>query len=402
MAAFESISLPQARRIALAAQGFNDPPPRGRIDRRHLRRVLQRTGLLQIDSVNVVVRAHYAPLFSRLGPYPMPLIDTMAYTDGDLFEYWGHEACVLPVQWQPLFRWRMARAERGELWGSIAKLGLERPDLIAAVLAEVAQRGPVRAGDLDREPRQPRTGMWSWNDTKRALEWLYWIGRVTVRRRNFHRYYDLAERTIPARILATPTPADADAHRELLRIAARSTGVGTAADIADYFRIRMPLARPRIAELVEAGELTPVRVEGWREEAYLSPAAVLPRRVEARALLSPFDPVVWFRPRAQRLFGFHYRIEIYVPQAQRRYGYYVLPFLLGDRLVARVDLKAQRAEGRLLVKGAWAEADVTPREIAPALIAELRSLAGWLGLESLAVLDNGELAPALRAVAMAG
>ena len=393
----ESLSLSQARRIALAAQGFADPRPAGRIDRRHLRRVLARTAVLQIDSVNVVARAQYLPLFSRLGPYPMPLIDALAYDDGELFEYWCHEAALAPVQWQPLFRWRMARAQRGEMWGGVARLGRERPDYVAHVKSEIEQRGPLRPADLRQQPRGPRTEMWDWDDEKRALEWLFWTGQVAVRRRSFQRYYDLAERVLPGDVLAAPTPTDEDAHRELLRIAARSHGVGTAADLADYFRLKMPAARPRLAELVEAGELLPVQVEGWTEAAYLHPEAKLPRWIRTQALLAPFDPVVWFRPRGERLFGFHYRIEIYVPPAKRRYGYYVLPFLLGERLVARVDLKADRTNQRLLVRGAWAEPGTDVSATAGALAAELDSMAQWLGLHDVSLINNGDLAPALRA-----
>ena len=397
MGAVESLSLSQARRIALAAQGFADPRPAGRIDRRHLRRVVGRTAVLQIDSVNVVARAHYLPLFSRLGPYPMPLIDALAYDDGELFEYWAHEAALAPVEWQPLFRWRMARARRGEMWGGIARLGRERPEYIAHVRSEIERRGPLRPADLRERPRGPRTEMWDWDDAKRALEWLFWAGEVAVRRRGFQRVYDLAERVLPAKVLAAPTPSDEDAHRELLRIAARSHGVGTAADLADYFRIKMPAARPRLAELVGAGDLTQVAVDGWNEPAYLHPEARLPRWIRTQALLAPFDPVVWFRPRAERLFGFHYRIEIYVPPPKRRYGYYVLPFLLGDRLVARVDLKADRGAGRLLVRGAWAEAGADVTATAGALAEELRAMAEWLELTDVVVSNNGDLAPPLRA-----
>ena len=397
--AAEPLSLSQARRIALAAQGFADPRPRARIDRRHLRRVVAHTSVLQIDSVNVVARAHYLPLFARLGAYPMPLIDALAYDDGELWEYWVHEAALAPVALQPLFRWRMARAQRGEMWGGVARLGRERPDYVAHVRSEIERRGPLRPADLRDAPRGPRTQMWDWDDEKRALEWLFWTGQVAVRRRGFQRHYDLAERVLPADVLAAPTPSDEDAHRELLRIAARSHGVGTAADLADYFRLKMPAARPRLAELVEAGDLIPVEVEGWPEPAYVDRAARLPRWIRAQALLAPFDPVVWFRPRAERLFGFHYRIEIYVPPAKRRYGYYVLPFLLGDRLVARVDLKADRAAGRLLVRGSWAEEHADVNATAAALAEELGAMAQWLDLTGVDVADRGDLAPALRAIA---
>ena len=399
----ESVSLAQARRIALAAQGFADPRPTGRIDRRHLRRVLARTQLLQIDSVNVAVRAHDAPAFSRLGPHPRDLLHTAAYRHRDLFEYWGHEASYLPVPLQPLFRWRMARAERGEMWGGLVNIARQRPDLIADVVRRLETDGPVRAGDLDAQERRHPGTMWSWSDAKKALEWLFWTGRVSVLERagNFERRYDLTERVLPRHVLAQPTPSEQDAHRELLRLAGRAHGIGTLADLADYFRIKVPQARPRIAELVEEGALRPVDVEGWKDVAYLDPQAQRPRRIRANALLSPFDPVVWFRPRAERLFDFHYRIEIYVPAAKRRYGYYVLPFLHGDRIAARVDLKADRQAGALLVKGAWGEAHAHPEDTAVALAEELHTMARWLGLNRVTVSDIGDLAGTLQRAARA-
>ncbi len=310
----EELSGGQARRIALAAQGFTDPPPGGVVDRRHLRRVLRRTGLLQIDSVNVLARAHYLPAFSRLGPYPVAQLDRMAYADRELFEYWGHEASLLPVDLHPLLRWRMARAATGEAWGGLVRLARERPDLVARVEAEVAGRGPLRAGELS-EPGARRGSWWGWDDTKQAFEWLFWTGRFAVARRgaNFERLYDLSERVLPPAILAAPTVEQDAAQRALLLRAARSLGVGTARDLADYHRINIREARARVAELAEDGALLPVRVEGWRDPAFLHPEARLPRWVRARALLVPFDPLIWERSRVERLFGFHLRIEIYTP-----------------------------------------------------------------------------------------
>jgi len=393
----ESLSSSQARRIALAAQGFTDPPPTGRVDRRHFRRVLGRVGLLQLDSVNVAVRAHYMPLFSRLGPYDRDALDRWAYSSGELFEYWGHEASLLPVELHPLLRWRMTRALDGETWGGVRKVAQDRPEFVAAVLDEVRRRGPLRAGAIDDGPRVRRGTMWDWSDAKKALEWLFWTGQVTpARRERFERLYDLTERVLPARVLAMPTPSEEDAHRELLVRAARHHGVGTARDLADYFRLPIIHARARLAEAVEDGRLVKAQVEGWREPAYLHPEARLPRRVRARALLSPFDPVVWERGRAQRLFAFHYRIEIYVPAPKRQWGYYVYPFLLDDRLVARVDLKADRRAGRLLVHGAWGEDDADPASTASALHEQLQAMAGWLGLDEVTVGDRGDLSGALR------
>ncbi|MGD9694370.1 MAG: winged helix-turn-helix domain-containing protein [Thermoleophilia bacterium] len=387
----------QARRIALAAQGIGEPAPAARIDRRHLRRVLARTALLQIDSVNVLERAHYLPAYSRLGPYPTAILDDMAWgRRPELFEYWGHEASLLPQPLQPLLRWRMERARRGETWGVMARLARERPDLVERVRGEVAARGPVRPADIDGHGRAG-PGMWERSEVKQVLEWLFWTGEVAVaRREGFARLYDLPERVLPPAVLAAPTPSEEDAHRRLLLVAARSLGVATAGDLADYFRIRVPLARPRIAELVEDGALRPVTVRGWSEPAFMHPEARLPRRVRAATLLSPFDPLVWERSRAERLFGFRYRIEIYVPRHRRVHGYYVLPFLWDDRLAARVDLKADRARGVLLALSAHAEDGHGHGPLAEALAAELRRLAGWRGLGRVEAADRGDLAPALR------
>jgi len=391
------ISLAVARRIALAAQGFTDRRPAGVPDRRHLRRVLSRVGLLQIDSVNVVVRSHYLPLYSRLGPYPVSLLDRAAYADHELFEYWGHEASLLPVSLQPALRWRMARAaEQFATWGRPARLAKERPNYIAAVLAEVAARGPIGAGDLDGD-RPRRTGpWWDWHDGKVALEWLFWTGQVTTAdRRGFERRYDLTERVLPRAVLAAPTPSVQDGQRELVRVAARACGVATEADLRDYFRLTPAESRARVGELTEAGELLPVRVRGWRQPAYLHAAAKMPRRAGARALLSPFDSLVWERARTERLFGFRFRLEIYTPAPRRVHGYYVLPFLLGSSLVARVDVKADRGAGTLRVLGSYAE-QAAPAETGTELAAELRSLAGWLGLDRVEVQDRGDLAADLQ------
>jgi uncharacterized protein len=388
----ESLSPAQARRVALAAQGFADPPPGGAPDRRHLRRVLGRIGLLQIDSVNVLQRAHYLPLYSRLGPYPTALLDAAVYRrPRELFEYWGHEASLLPLRLHPYLRWRMAD---GHAWGGVARLAAEQPGLIEWVRAEVAEKGPLTAAEVEADsPR--RTGHWGWNwsDAKRALEWLFWKGEVLVARRNsgFARIYDVPERILPARILETPTPTPEEARRELIRISAGALGVATEGDLRDYFRLPVAGFRAALHDLVDAGELIPVEIPGWRQPGYLHRDAKVPRRIRAATLLSPFDPVVWRRERAERLFGFTYRIEIYTPAAQRLYGYYVLPFLLGDRLVARVDLKADRAAGVLRIPGAWAETGA-PGETAAALATELRRLATWLGLSEVAPPERGDLA----------
>ena len=394
-----SMSLAQARRLALAAQGFARPRPAATPDRRHLRRVVAHTQLLQIDSVNVLQRAHYLPAYSRLGAYATTLLDRMAFRDRELFEYWGHEASLIPMALHPLFRWRMKRAEeKYETWGRVAQLARERPGYVDHVLESVRAHGPLTAGELAAEEER-NTDYWGWNwtDAKTALEFLFWTGRVTtVTRRNFERVYDVTERVIPQRVLDLPTPTEEEAHRELLLLAAASCGIGTAGDLADYFRIKTPQARPRLAELVDAGLLDEVSVEGWRNPAYVLPGVAVPRRIAARSLLVPFDPLIWERDRAERLFGFRYRVEIYVPQPKRVHGYYVLPFLLGDRLVARVDLKSDRQRRRLLVQAAYAE-PAAPAETADALAAELRDLAAWLDLDAVAVARRGDLAPALAA-----
>jgi len=393
----DSLSPAQARRIALAAQGFADPAPAGEPGRRHLRRVLGRIGLLQIDSVNVLQRAHYLPLYSRLGPYRTELLDALTYRrPRELFEYWGHEASLLPLRLHPWLRWRMAD---GHAWGGVARVARDHPELIGWVRDEVAGKGPLTAAELEADvPR--RTGNWGWNwtATKIALEWLFWRGEVLVARRNsgFARVYDLPERILPAEVLAAPTPPPAEALRELIRISSAALGVATEADLRDYFRLPVAGFRTAVHELVDAGELRPVEVDGWRQPGYLHHQARLPRSIRAATLVSPFDPVVWRRERAERLFGFSYRIEIYTPAAKRIYGYYVLPFLLGDRLVARVDLKADRAAGLLRIPAAWGEPDA-PAETPAALAAELHRLAGWLGLDGVAAPERGDLAGSLAA-----
>jgi uncharacterized protein YcaQ len=396
----ERLSLAQARRVALAAQGFADPPPGGGAPTgRSVTRLFDRVGIVQIDSVNVLSRAHYLPLFARVGPYDRALMDRPAhYAPRRLFEYWGHEASLIPVALQPLLRWRMERAA-ADAWGGMRRIQRERPELVAQVLAEVRASGPVPASEVLEHERPKRTGpWWDWSDVKRAFEWLFWSGQVTsARRRGFERLYDLPERVLPAEVIKTPTPPIDEAQRGLLKVAARSLGVGTARDLRDYFRLPAEDAKARLPELVESGELLEVEVEGWRQPAYLDPAARLPRRVRARALVGPFDSLIWERDRTERLFGFRYRIEIYVPAPQRVHGYYVLPFLLGDRLVARADLKADRKRSALLVQAAHAEPDAPP-ETAAELGEVLESMAGWLELDRVEVVRRGDLAPALGAL----
>lgn len=390
----DTLSAAQARRIALAAQGFARPLPAGTVDRRHVRRLFGDVGLVQIDSVNVVVRSQELPLWSRLGHHGREIVAGLA-ADGELFEYWAHEASLVPVERYPLFRWKMARDHQ---WRAITELNRRQPGYVDDVLAQVRERGPLRVSEL-QAPGTKSGPWWGWSSGKIALEHLFWTGQVSARRLpTFERVYDLTERVVPARVLAQPAPEADDARRELLRLASRSLGVATAADLCDYYRLNVPASKPRIAELVESGDLRPVRVEGWKDPAYLARDAATPRRITAAALLSPFDSLVWFRPRTERLFGFHYRLELYTPAPKRVYGYYVLPFLLGDQLVGRVDVKADRKAGTLLVPGAFAELGHPPEAVAEELADELRAFAEWLGLHRVVMGDRGELAAPLRAL----
>jgi uncharacterized protein len=395
------LSAAEARRIALAAQGFADPRPSGRVDARHIRRVLERVGLLQLDSVNVFCRSHYLPVYARLGPYPREALDRLtAHTAGpvrrELFEYWAHEASLIPVELQPYLRWRMGRAN-DDAWGSMVRIARDFPQLVDDVFDLVSRKGPIRAGDTGIPRPDPRPGhMWNWHDGKVALEYLFWSGRITAARRvNFERHYDLPERVLPAEVIAAPTPPVEQAQRQLVRIAARAMGVATEPDLGDYFRLPRAESKQRVAELVEAGELIPLSVDGWRAPAYLWPEARRPRRIASRALLSPFDSLIWFRERTERLFGFRYRIEIYTPAVKRQYGYYVLPFLLGDSLVARVDLKSDRQAGVLRVQGVFAEPGVDVLYVATELAAELATTAKWLELDEVVVGERGDLAAPL-------
>ena len=387
------LDIAQARRLALGAQGFARARPTGRVDRRHLRRALDDMGLIQIDSVNVLVRSQELPLFARLGPHPRDLIPA-ATADGELFEYWVHEASHVPTAHHHLHRWKMGTPHR---WGGIRQVVRRRPDLVDTVLNRITEEGPLTAGDL-RQRRGPKGPWWDWDDAKAVLEHLFWEGRLTATRRDrdFARLYDLPERTLPREVLERPTPEEADARAELVALAARSLGVATLSDLADYHRQRQIDCRPVVRRLVEEGRLTEVEVEGWSEVAYLHHDVSIPRRINTCALLSPFDPVVWNRDRAERLFGFRYRIEIYTPAPKRTFGYYVLPVLVDDRLVGRLDLKADRAAGTLRVLSAHAEANGLAERAVGRIAAELAAMAGWLGLERVDVADRGDLSETLR------
>lgn len=406
------LSLAEARRVALQAQGLAGPRPVSReAERRDVRRVIDRLGLLQIDSVNVLARAHLMPLYSRLGPYDTALLDRAAGRAPRLLvESWAHEASLVPPETYRLLDWRR-RGYRTEAWGSIARAASEHPGLVEEVRAVVAERGPVTAREVQAvvdadAVRNPVDWGWNWTATKLVLEYLFFVGEVTAARRNaaFERCYDLTERVLPPAVRALPDPAEADAVRELVAIGARAHGVGTAGCFADYFRLRGPRVARAVTELVEAGEIEPVRVRGWDRPTYRHRDATLPRRARASALVSPFDPVFFFRPRTHALYGMHYRIEIYTPAAKRVHGYYCLPFLLGDRFVARVDLKHDRAAGAVLVPAAHLEDGVAAGEVAAALAAELGLLARWVGAGDVVVPEGagGDLAGDLRRALRAG
>lgn len=407
MRVMRTISESVARRIALAAQGFADKRPETTPTRRHLKRVLDKTQVLQLDSVNVAVRAHYAPLFARLGPYPQELVDEAAWLHSArkprmLVEYWAHAACLVPVEDWPLLRFRMRDYERRYL-DRVDAITNGSPNLAGDVLAVVKELGPIGSGAIERElgadGDRPRGGWWNRSDVKWVCERLFAAGELTTgTRRGFERLYDLPERVLPAEALAAPELDRADAARELVARSARALGVATEPDLRDYYRLRPEASRQAVAELVEAGTLEPVRVRGWRDQAYLHADARAPRAITGRALLCPFDPLIWERARTERLFGFFYRIEIYVPEPKRVHGYYVFPFLLDGELVARVDLKADRAAGVLRVQGAFAEQDADRARVEVELAGELRSMAEWLGLSGVWVGERGDLATNLARI----
>ncbi|WP_433263830.1 winged helix-turn-helix domain-containing protein [Actinosynnema sp. CS-041913] len=394
-----------ARRIALGAQGFADPRPASSPTRRHLQRVLSRVRLLQLDSVNVAVRAHYMPVFSRLGGYEPSLVDEAAWSHSSrkprlLVEYWAHEASLVPVEDWPLFH---SGAKRPGWWRNYTSTVEREPQLVEDILAVVKELGPVGAGAIEKAlagggPRNKDHWGWNWSEVKKVCEYLFGSGALTTgSRRGFERLYDLTERVLPPEVLARRVPAEEGA-RELVTRAATALGVATEPDLRDYYRLAPARSQQAVRELVEAGVLEPVQVQGWSAPAYRHTAARVPRAITGRALLCPFDPLIWERARTERIFDFHYRIEIYVPEAKRVHGYYVFPFLLDGRLVGRVDLKADRAAGILRVQSAHSEPDTDHGRVAVELAAELRHMADWLRLDRVQVTPRGDLAPALKAV----
>lgn len=394
----------QARRVAVAAQGFASAPPARAVTRADLRRLIGRIQVLQLDSVSVAVRAHYAPVFSRLGPYDRDVLDAAAWSHSArsprlLVEYWAHEAALMAVEEWPLLRWRM-REYTGGRWG--VEVVEENPRLVDDVVSAVAELGPSTAGQIEAHlksgTKRGKGAWWNRSETKWVAEALFASGVLTTAHRTgFARHYDLVERVLPADVVAREID-DAEAVRELILRAATALGVATEADIRDYFRLRPDQSRPAIADLVAAGELEPVQVDEWTAPAYLRTGQAVPRSDRGTALLCPFDPLIFFRPRVERLFGFHYRIEIYTPAAKRQYGYYVWPLLLDGELVARVDLKADRNSGALHVPGAFIEPGRDPARVAGELADQLATMAGWLGLDRVTVGERGDLVAALKAI----
>ncbi|MDH3669782.1 MAG: winged helix DNA-binding domain-containing protein [Gammaproteobacteria bacterium] len=393
------ISLAEARRITLAAQGFGEQRSQTRATWPRVRKAIERMSLLQIDSINVLVRSHYLPAFSRVGAYNIATFNTKAFDPHrrELFEYWGHEASLLPLALHPLLRWRMARARELEgVYGHVVRAVRCQRRYIDSVLDEIRDRGPLSARELSNRGRSG--GSWSWGDGKIALEYLFWSGEITAyTRRRFERVYDLTERVLPPDIIALPTPTEPEAQRELVRLAARALGVATEADLRDYFRLPTTNSKQCVAELVENGDLLSVQVDSWRGCAYLDPHARIPRRVPGSALLSPFDPLIWERSRTEKLFDFRYRLEIYTPAEKRKHGYYVLPFLLNERLVARTDLKVDRSSQTLCVLAVHGEVAIDREHVSQALAQELYRLTAWLGLKNIALTRRGNLARSLRA-----
>jgi uncharacterized protein len=402
------MSAAMARRTALAAQGLSSAGPRAEkgASTRAVLKTIERTRLLQIDSVSVLVRAHYAPIFSRIGQYDRGVVDSAAWTDTvrkprKLVEYWAHEAALIPVEDWPLMRWRTELYEHGR-WGGAATVLERNPTLIDDVLDVITDRGPSSAGEIERalEVEQPgRKGPW-WDrsDVKVVCEQLFAAGRVSVgARAGFVRHYDLTERVIPQEVWEQRV-SEADAVRELVRRSSRALGVATEPDLRDYYRLSQKQSKAAIVDLVEEGSLEPIEVRGWGAQAYRHTDAKTPRTISGATLLCPFDPMIFFRPRMERIFQFHYRIEIYTPEHKRVHGYYVWPMLLDGELVARVDLKGDRARSELQVLGAFVEGDRHAPTIAAALIPVLHEMAEWLELDSIVIGERGDLVPALAAL----
>lgn len=387
-----------AKRIAIAAQGFHRPRPMGKVNLRHFRRVFGDVGLVQLDSVQAICRSHYLVFFSRLGKYDQLKLDNWIWHSGEIFESWAHEASILPVGLEPFVRWKKNRARKGETWKGLYELANSQEKYVDDVMRQVSSApSAIRASELT-EPRN-RSGPW-WSgrsDGQKTLDWLFRIGQVAVKRdTKFSRSYVPFDSVIPNEISGFPDPIESDSIDELILTAARCNGISTVSDIADYFRMKPILVREALPFLLEQNKLLPVSVEGWDEKAYLHPSVPKPAKIESRALLSPFDSLVWCRPRLERLFHFKYRLEIYVPKEERKYGYYVLPFLLNENLVARVDIKTVRTEGKLLVKGIYLENGTDPEMVISELSKELIELSDFLDLPEVSIAGRSKSAMLLR------
>jgi hypothetical protein len=387
-----------AKRIAVAAQGLHRPRPKEKVDRRHFRRVFGDTGLVQLDSVQAVCRSHYLVFFSRLGKYDRLKLDDWIWHSGEIFESWAHEASILPVETEPFVRWKKSRALEGETWKGLFELANSQKKYVSDVKDQVLlSASPVKASELS-EPRS-RSGSW-WSgrsDGQKTLDWLFRIGEIGVKRdKNFSRSYVPFNSVIPNETFSLPDPLESESIEQLILTAARCNGVGTAKDIADYFRMKPSFVHKAIPSLLEEKKLLSACVEGWSENAYLLPSVSTPEKIVSRALLSPFDSLVWCRPRLERLFDFKYRLEIYVPQEKRKYGYYVLPFLLNENLVARVDLKTVRSEEKLLIKGVYLEAGAEPEMVLSELAEEVKELSNFLNLSEVSITGRSRTAVLLR------
>jgi uncharacterized protein len=394
-----ALSIAEARRIALAAQGFVHQDRDGRANWSAINRSIRQMHLLQLDSVNVLVRSHYLPVFSRVGGYDFKALDERTFSNKKraMFECWSHVASLVPLEMHPLMRWRMDRAQNGRgVYGSLSRFAKDEKAYLQSVLDFVRSHGPTGQSDLPDKSRG-EGGWWGWSKGKMALETLFDQGLLTTAARpSFERLYDLPDRVIPAHILNLPTPSEAETFRTLIDLAGRALGVATEFDLRDYFRLPVTETKTALKELVEEGALVPVKVEDWKHQAYVHRDAKLPRKAGGTALLSPFDPLVWERSRTERIFNFHYRIEIYTPAPKRKFGYYVLPFLMGERIAARVCLKSDREKGVLRANTAHLEPHADLGETAEALAAELARMASWLGLERAETGAKGNLAGHLR------
>ncbi|MFO0990817.1 MAG: crosslink repair DNA glycosylase YcaQ family protein [Hyphomicrobiales bacterium] len=395
----ESLSIGQARKVALAAQGLIAPTRDGTANWTRINGAVARMNVLQIDSVNVLVRSHYLPVFSRVGHYEHDTLDlrTFGNRKRQFFEYWAHQASFVPLDHYPLLRWRMERARAGNgTYGALARFATEQRAYVDGVLAHVRNHGPVTVADLP-DPGERTGNWWGWAKGKTALEYLFDTGDVTAAtRQGFERIYDIPERVIPSDILNRPLLSEPEAIRGLVALSTQALGIATKADIADYFRLLIAQVSPAIADMVADGSLSQVKVEGWDQPAYLHKDALIPRKANAQALVTPFDPIVWDRDRTERLFDFHYRIEIYTPKPKRIYGYYVLPFVLGDRIAARICLKADRQASILRANAAHFEDGADLGETAEALATELRHMSRWLKLDQVETDRRGNLAAELR------